>query len=394
MINGGPGAEALLDKLRKRIRSFGPIALDHYIEACLFDPEYGYYGRAEIIGAGGDYVTAPEISQTFGEMLGLWCALAWETLGRPPQLRLVELGPGRGTLMRDLLRAGRAMPEFLDAISVHLVEISPHLRAAQHQALAPLRLPLSPSHPRKGEANVAALSWHETVEEVPKGPAIVIANEFLDALPIRQLVHSNGAWRERMVDVDAEGNLCFVLGPAVAYDRLEHADTDQRGATMELRAGEEALLAALAARRDPLIALFIDYGPEEAPYGDTLQAVRGHTHVDPLASPGTADITAHVRFGAFARKAVRTGFAVEGPMPQAEFLGRLGIAERAARLMAANPGRAGEIEAGVHRLLAPSGMGTLFKAIAVRSRHVPPPHPFDVMRGPSSSGSGQGSRRP
>ena len=208
---------------------------------------------------------------------------------------------------------------------------------------------------------------------MPPGPAIIIANEFLDALPIRQLVFNNGVWRERVVGLDGAGALRFeTAGPAAFQGETAPAE----GAIAELRAGEDATLAAIAARAAPLVALFIDYGPAQAIYGDTLQAVQRHGFVDPLADPGRADLTAHVRFGELARKARAAGLAADGPLAQAEFLGRLGAAERAARLMAANPHQAGEIEAGVQRLLSPGGMGQLFKAMAVRSAALPPPVPF------------------
>ena len=355
------GDSPLLRRLREAIARDGPMPIDRYMQQCLADPEHGYWHRAASIGADGDFVTAPEISQVFGELIGLWAAVAWERMGRPAPLRLVELGPGRGTLMRDALRAGRALPGFLEAASVHLVELSAPLRALQWQALTPLL------------SQGAKATWHERLGEVPPGPAIVVANEFLDALPIRQLVHAGGAWRERVVDVAPDGGLRFALGPAVSYRSEARAED---GAVLELRAGEDDVLATLASRSAPLAALFIDYGPADAAFGDTLQAVRRHAYADPLTDPGTADLTAHVQFAALAAKARHAGFAADGPVTQAEFLRRLGLAERAARLMSANAERAGEIEAAVQRLMSPTGMGGLFKALAVRSPALPPLVPF------------------
>jgi NADH dehydrogenase [ubiquinone] 1 alpha subcomplex assembly factor 7 len=352
----------LLAELSERIRRDGPMRVDAYMEACHAHPLYGYRHKAASIGAAGDFITAPEISQVFGELIGLWSAVVWQTMGRPAPLRLVELGPGRGTLMRDALRASKAMPGFLAAVSVHLVEVSEPMRRLQRAALL------------RGDADGApAVTWHAALAEVPAGPAIVIANELLDALPIRQLVCDGQAWRERVVALDAHGCLTLAAGDAV---ELESAVPAPEGAIVELRAGEDELLAALAARAVPSAALLIDYGPAVPAFGDTLQAVRGHAYIDPLAEPGAADLTAHVQFAALAEKARAAGLAPDGPITQAEFLGRLGIVERTARLMAANPMRAAEIEAATQRLMSPGGMGQLFKAMAVRSSALPAPPPF------------------
>ncbi|MEZ0300815.1 MAG: class I SAM-dependent methyltransferase, partial [Hyphomicrobiaceae bacterium] len=305
----------------------------------------------------------------FGELLGLWCAVVWQGMGQPSPLRLVELGPGRGTLMRDALRAAERVPGFLYALSVHLVETSEPMREKQRGLLPP---PLTPPH--KGEGDRPPIAWHPTVHEVPDGAAIVIANEFLDALPIRQLVFGEDGWRERMVELDAAGALRFAIGDKAAHARATPASPV--GAILELRAGEDEVLAELGRRTGPCVALFIDYGPAEPAYGDTLQAVRRHAYVDPLATPGAADLTAHVQFAALADKARRAGLAADGPITQAEFLGALGIAERTSRLMAANPERAGAIETATQRLVSPTGMGSLFKVLAVRSPHLPPPPPF------------------
>lgn len=362
-------APTLLDVLRERIARHGPLPVDQYMRACLEHPEHGYWQRAATIGAGGDFITAPEISQVFGELIGLWAVTVWDGLGRPSPLRLVELGPGRGTLMRDALRAAHAVPQFLDAATVHLIEASAPLRDVQRRTLlAP------PSRQRRDEeGNSPAIAWHDTVRQAPPGSAIIIANEFLDALPIRQLIYRDDAWLERVVDLAPDGRLLFAAGPTVEFQSVTEA---KRDAIVELRAGEDEVLQSLAARAEPHIALFIDYGPAEPSSGDTLQAVRRHAYTDPLVEPGTADLTAHVQFAALADKARAAGLAAHGPITQAEFLGRLGIVERTQRLMAANPGRAGEIEAAVLRLISPGGMGGLFKVMAVASPHLPPPLPF------------------
>jgi len=358
----GGDANPLSLKLRERIGRDGPLPVSDYMQVCVSDPAHGYWRRRHTIGAAGDFVTAPEISQIFGELVGLWCAVTWQQLGSPRPVRLVELGPGRGTLMRDALRAARRMSGFIEAATLHLVEISDALRHLQRATLEDSR-------------GQTAITWHQDVAEVPDGLAIFVANEFLDALPIRQLVYAGSAWHERVVTLDATGALVFAQGRTIDQP-ASVPSVAQPGDIAELRDGEQHLLARLAGRSQPLVALFIDYGPASATLGDTLQAVRRHEYADPLAEPGTADLTAHVRFGGLADKARALGLAADGPLTQAEFLGRLGIAERATVLMAANPGRAADIEAGVQRLMAPTGMGQLFKVLTVRSPTLPPPAPF------------------
>jgi NADH dehydrogenase [ubiquinone] 1 alpha subcomplex assembly factor 7 len=368
------GEAPLLAKLRALIRRDGPMPVDRYMHLCQADPEHGYWQQARSIGAGGDFITAPEISQVFGELIGLWCAVVWQGMGRPAPLRLIELGPGRGTLMRDALRAARTVHGILDALAIHLIETSPPLRALQEQAFPP-RHAEGVSSTRRGKGKCPPVIWHSSIDDVPDGLAIIIANEFLDALPIRQLVFVDGTWRERMIDADAEGRLRFATGPTVDHEAKGPAQPEA-SAILELRTGEDEVVARLAGRQSPLVALFIDYGPAEPAYGDTLQAVYRHASVDPLSLPGRADLTAHIRFASLADKARAAGLVVDGPIVQAEFLGRLGIAERAARLMAANPERASEIETGVHRLMSPTGMGEQFKAMTVRSGTLPPLPPF------------------
>jgi len=356
--------DGLLEALRARIRREGPLPVDAYMRACLADPQHGYWHKSLAIGAEGDFVTAPEISQVFGELLGVWSAVVWQAMGRPSPVRLVELGPGRGTLMRDALRAALAAPAFLAAASLHLVEVSPRLRALQRRSLAS-----SPHQPAGGAA------WHESLAQVPDGPAVVIANEFLDALPIRQLVYGERGWHERVVELAPGGALQFAVGPRVNIPWAEPAP--EPGTVLELRQGEDELIADLVRRRGMQACLIIDYGPAAPALGDTLQAVRRHAWVDPLTRPGEADLTAHVQFARLAARARGAGLAVDGPLSQAELLGRLGSAERASRLMAANPARAPEIEAGVQRLVSPTGMGGQFKAMALRTPALPTLVPFD-----------------
>jgi NADH dehydrogenase [ubiquinone] 1 alpha subcomplex assembly factor 7 len=359
MSGGEPrAATPLALKLTARIARDGPIGVADYMQACLQDPEHGYYRRRPAIGSSGDFITAPEISQVFGEITGLWCAVVWQQMGSPPALRLVELGPGRGTLMRDVLRATRLVPAFRTALRVELIESNATLEQVQRATLKDEEVPV------RWCSGLAA----------EEGPAIVIANEFLDTLPVAQWVFHDSAWHQRCVDIDASGALAFADGPAdtsfaAPAGLAEPRDGDfyeSRGATLA------PFAAQLASLGGPLAALFIDYGHPQPGFGDTLQAVAAHRYADPLHAPGENDLTAQVDFAAVAQ-AMRAGaFATDGPVTQAEFLGRLGIIERASKLMAANPLKAAQIEAGIARLIAPGGMGTRFQALGVRSPDLPP----------------------
>ncbi len=358
-----PGADIdqanLAGRLKARIAANGPLRVEDYMRACLHDPGEGAYGARQPIGADGHFITAPEISQIFGELLGLWAVAVWQQMGEPPHLTLAELGPGRGTLMADALRAARASPVFLRSVSVAMVEASPPLAALQRKALAETETPLR---------------WYGPLDELPEGPLIVLANEFLDALPIRQFVRRGSEWRERLIGLDGEGGFALVDGAAAAIDR--EADD---GDILETRPAIDPLLAALAGRaaKAPLAALFIDYGPEASGLGDTLQAVRAHAYADPLADPGAADLTAHVDFASLRRSAETLGLRAYGPMPQGEFLLKLGLGVRLERLLeSAEPQHKEAIASGALRLADPSQMGVLFKALALTSEGLPPPPPF------------------
>ncbi|NNM73516.1 class I SAM-dependent methyltransferase [Enterovirga sp. DB1703] len=314
-------------------------------------PRLGYYVTRDPLGAAGDFTTAPEISQMFGELIGLWAAETWSLLGRPAPLRLVELGPGRGTLMSDALRAAGVLPGFREALTVHLVETSPALREAQARTLQPAGV---------------AVTWHLQLAEVPPGPAIVIANEFFDALPIRQFVRARTGWHERMVGLGPDGALSFGLAPD-PDPRL--AAPGQPGDVLEVGEAGLAIAAEIGARlaRGGGAALVIDYGHHRSGPGETLQSVRHHAFADPLAEPGEADLTAHVDFEALARAAARAGASVHGPESQGDFLRALGIEARAERLRrGASAEQAAEIGAALRRLTGPGpdGMGDLFKAVA------------------------------
>lgn len=355
---------ALADKLSRLIEETGPISIADYMAIALGDPDHGYYTTHTPIGLAGDFITAPEISQMFGELIGLWCISAWEGLGRPRRVLLVELGPGHGTLMADLLRAASVRPAFLEAAEVHLVEISPELRRRQAARLA----------------SVAAPTWHDRLEDLPDGPAIVVANEFLDTLPLRQFVRRDGAWHERLVGLDETGALAFGLSPESAPPDLvprrlapgaDGADPAEDGAVFEINRPAEATVATLAHRlvRAGGAALFFDYGYGEEGFGDTLQAVRAHRYADPLDSPGECDLTAHVNFAALARAAAAEGAAVMGPVGQGAFLIAMGLLERAGALGASRDADTqAAIVAAAERLAGPEEMGTLFKAMAIAGR--------------------------
>ena len=354
-------------QLKERIRRHGPITLDAYMIACLNDAEHGYYSKKVAIGREGDFITAPEISQVFGELIGMWAAVVWQSMGSSAQFNLVELGPGRGTLIRDALRAARIVPGLLDAASLHLVDSNATLRETQRNTLDVLSCPVT------WHANASRLLTDESSLE--SGPVIVLANEYLDTFSIEQFVRDGGRWRWRHVTLDDEGNFAFVLGGVASHEPPSRLHAGARdGDVFEHRDGCCNIaddLTRLAAGGRPVAALFIDYGHARTTLGDTLQGVKDHHYVSPFETPGETDLTAMVDFESFTHAIAPTGLVVDGPVTQAEFLGSLGIIERASRLMAANPAKAGVIETGVARLMAPNGMGTRFKAIGIRSAGLP-----------------------
>ncbi len=358
-------------RIRELIETTGPITVADYMSMCLSDPDHGYYMTRTPFGSEGDFTTAPEVSQMFGELIGAWCLEAWAGIGRPETVHLVELGPGRGTLMADMLRLARLEPAFAKAVRVHMVETSPHLRDLQQQTL---------------HAAPVACAWHETLANVPEGPTLLVANEFFDALPIHQYVLTREGWRERMVGLSPEdGSFIFAAGPGrLDTDELpaDIANPASRnigpGAILETQPLSNAIMSEIAARLKAHdgAALAIDYGYERTAIGDTLQALEKHAFADPLANPGAADLTAHVNFEALARAATAAGATAHRPMTQGDFLVAMGLLERAGRLGSGKEHAVQErLRDDVERLAAPDQMGTLFKVLAVTG-HASPPRPF------------------
>lgn len=345
---------ALTQVLADRIRAYGPMSLADYMAECLLHPQHGYYTTQNPFGAAGDFITAPEISQMFGELLGLCLAQTWLDQGAPDPFTLAELGPGRGTLMADILRATKAVSGFHAAVRVVLVEASPRLHAIQAQTLQGYRV-----------------TWITGVQDLPPHPLFLVANEFFDALPIRQFQRAAHGWRERLVGLSGDA-LAFGLGPVVPIadltDRL--ADTTQ-GQIVELCPTAPVIMSELAARMsDTGAALIIDYGGWRS-LGDTFQAVQGHKMVDPFANPGQDDLTAHVDFAALAKVAHPLAHAYT---TQGALLSGLGIWQRSARLAQNMSGEALQSHlAATQRLTAPEHMGTLFKVLALYPAHHPAP---------------------
>lgn len=343
-------------EIRRRIAKAGPMSVRQYMTDCLTHPLYGYYMTRDPLGRSGDFVTAPEISQVFGELVGLWAASAWHLMGQPENVRLVELGPGRGTMMLDALRAAQVVPAFRAAIVVHLVEISPVLRERQQTALGAIDVPVM---------------WHETFEDVPEGPVIILANEFVDALPVNQAIKQINGWYERVVEIDAAGHLAFGISDEQIplFEQLLPPQVRDAplGSIFEWRGDHLALAIGQRVVSQRGAALLIDYGHVESAVGETLQAVGGHAFANPLETPGQLDLTAHVDFQAFALAAERMGASTFGPVDQARFLRNLGVEKRALALKAYVPREKGEeIDVAVKRLLGEGRgeMGKLFKAIA------------------------------
>ena len=355
---------ALAQRIVRMIEMDGPISISTYMMLALHDHEMGFYATREPIGARGAFVTAPEISQVFGELLGLWCAASWHDQGSPAQPLLVDLGPGRGTLMADILRALRTAPDFLDSTDVVLVEASAKLQSVQRERLA--------------DAPVS-VRWVQRWDAIaPNRPLFVIANEFFDALPLRQFVMSERGWCERMVTSHGDA-LMFALSPQPVRIPFHHERGDAMlGAVHEICPAASSLAEEIG--RDIVAnggaALIIDYGYEQRGFGETLQAVRSHAYDEILATPGEADLSAHVDFSALAEGARRGGACTHGPVAQGSFLREIGIEARRKQLALANPAHTAEIEAGIARLLDAEAMGGLFKVMCVVPPDAPTPPGF------------------
>ena len=348
-------------KIARLVETSGPISVADYMAICLFDPADGYYTTRDPFGAGGDFVTAPEISQMFGELVGAWLVAAWHALGRPVPVTLAEIGPGRGTMMKDVIRTvDRLAPDLGHGASFALVEASPRLAALQKETL---------------RDTGARLDWFESLDAVPAGPLLVACNELFDALPFRQFVCQDGRWLERAVGLDDAGGFRFVAGTATLEPGALPPDADQapEGSIFEIAPARDALMDLIAGRLAGQggAGIFFDYGHLRPGFGDTFQAVSRHGFARVLESPGAADLTSHVDFDALASVARAHGLAAHSAT-QGEFLLAMGLLQRAGQLGAPldEAGRA-KISADVDRLAGPDAMGELFKVLAILPAGVP-----------------------
>lgn len=351
----------LKDRIVELIRAEGPLSIADYMAICLYDPRQGYYTTRNPFGRDGDFTTAPEVSQMFGELIGAWIVTAWRALGRPEPAIVAEIGPGRGTLMKDVSRTiARLAPELHASADFRLIEVSPRLTEMQAATLRDVP---------------GRFAWHADLDELPRLPLFIVGNELFDAVPLRQYVRIPQGWRELCVTVDGE-SLAFAAGASSLDDALlpEGADQASGGAIVEIAPARSALMHKIATKivRDGGAGLFLDYGYLQPVVGDSFQALSRHSYADPLADPGKADLTTHVDFAALA--ATARGLGLDAQLStQGEFLLRMGLLERAGRL-GANADEAGRerISDAVERLAGPDQMGELFKVIAVAPRPLPP----------------------
>jgi NADH dehydrogenase [ubiquinone] 1 alpha subcomplex assembly factor 7 len=346
----------LMSDIKKLIKTTGPMPVWRYMELCLTHPKHGYYVLRDPLGREGDFITAPEVSQMFGELLGLWAASVWKAIGSPAKLHLIEFGPGRGSMMADALRALRVLPLLYQAITVHMIEINPVLQNKQRATLSAVR----------------HIQWHTSLDDVPPGPTIILANEYFDVLPIHQAVKRSTGWHERVIEINDDGRLAFgaAAEPLPRFEVLLPSLVREApvGAVFEWRPDTEMMKIASRVRDQGGAALIIDYGHLRSDAGDTFQAIARHSFADPLKDPGLADVTAHVDFQALGRAAEDVGARVHGPVEQGEFLKHLGIETRAVTLMAKASHEVSEsISEALKRLIGggPGGMGALFKVIGI-----------------------------
>ena len=365
---GARRAPPLGEVIARMIEADGPMTVDRFFALALGHPEHGYYMGRDPFGRAGDFITAPEVSQMFGELIGIWCAAGWQMMDAPAEWNLIELGPGRGTLMADALRACSVMPGLRDRLTVHLVEMSPELRKVQGETLK-----------RAGVEPV----WHDRLEDVPDAPSLIIANEFFDALPIQQIQKQAGRWHERVIGVGEDGGLTFGLAADPVPDALvpAWARDAEDGAIAELSPARGAAAREVGRRitQNTGAALIIDYGHVRSGVGDTLQAIAKHQFADVLARPGEADITSHVDFEALAAAITTMGAKAYGPVTQGDFLVKMGLREREEMLRKRADARARiRLSKGAQRLVAGNQMGQLFKVLAVTHPDMPKPAPFNI----------------
>ncbi|WP_439502269.1 class I SAM-dependent methyltransferase [Aminobacter ciceronei] len=356
---------ALRTRIAGLIAASGPISVADYMALCLFDPTDGYYTTREPFGVEGDFTTAPEVSQMFGELVAVWLYAAWQAAGSPTGATLAEIGPGRGTLMKDVLRVLQKLDgAFVAGASIALVETSPKLRGVQKQTLA---------------SSGIRIDWHDTVSTLPTAPLFIVGNELFDAIPTRQFVRIGAAWHERAVGLEETGELGFVAGPATIETALlpVAAATAPEGAIFEFAPARTGTMEQIATHLATFggAGLFFDYGHVEPGIGDTLQALRKHHYDDALANPGEADLTSHVDFAALALAARAHGLDAH-LATQGAFLLAMGLLERAGKLGAdADAAGREKIRGEVERLAGPDAMGTLFKVLAVAPRGTRIPFP-------------------
>lgn len=350
---------SLKSKLLKQIAADGPLNVAAYMAACLYDTEYGYYARGA--GLGSDFTTSPEISQVFGELMGLWAAHEWIVLGRPDPFLFVEMGPGRGVLMADALRATKGVAGFHKAMHLALVETSPELKKEQAERLSEY----APGHFRR-------------LEDIPEGAMILLSNELLDCFPARQFARSRDGWRERAIGSDGLDALSLGLTEVIQPPFDDTVDLSEDPILVEIQPGLDALVAEVARRaaKDKVRALFVDYGTDRRPPGDSLRAFYQGRQVDPLALPGLSDLTVDVDFPRLKRLAEAAGLGASSIIPQGGFLMRLGAQTRLNSLVEANPEQGEALFEGVRRLIDPGDMGERFKAICLSSRDLPQPVGF------------------
>ena len=361
-------AQPLRQKILREIAASGPMPISQYMHVCNSHPQHGYYATGQPLGKTGDFVTAPEISQMFGELIAIWAIGAWQAIGAPNPVQIVEFGPGRATLMRDFIRTIAQTSNFFQAININLIETSATLKKVQKQTLA--------ESPLRNDA----IKWHETIDGLDPKATIFIANEFLDALPFRQFVKAKNRWLEVCVGIDANSQLAFVPGTTTIDEDilpLGH-ESEAEGAVFEYAPARESIISAITdhlAQNDGA-ALIIDYGHKNSGFGDTFQAMQAHKFVSTLENPGKSDLTSHVDFQAICDAATKPSIHIAGIMKQGEFLLKLGLLERASVLgQGKSPDIQKQIQNDVERLAAPGQMGDLFKVLCLTKHKIELP-PF------------------